>query len=94
MSFIEATLVCDGAVEQTQIFEADERLTLEEWLRDEKGVAHSQFGANVTEIYLLEHGHDNDGHECSCSQYLQDHKPYWFYKKPTDIDNEIRENQE
>lgn len=94
MSFVEATLICDGAVEETQIFEADERLSLDKWLKDEKGIAQSMFGANVTEIYLLEHGHDNDGAECSCAQYLTDHNPYWFHKKPSDVDQEIRENQE
>lgn len=94
MSFIEATLICDGAVEQTQIFEADERLALEEWLTAEKHVAQSAFGANVTEIHLLEHGHDNDGEECSCPHYVDGNKPYWFHKKLSDLDEEIRENQE
>lgn len=30
----------------------------------------------LTEVYLLHHGHENDGEECACASYTTDHYPY------------------
>ena len=77
-SYVQATLVVDGALDDEQTFGEDESELLEVWLDNNKVLA-IEHPEQRTEIYLLEHGHPPDMEECSCVQYLTDHHPFWAY---------------
>jgi hypothetical protein len=71
--FIEATLIIEGALQETKILDSD-GTELDTWvseLRTEHSTVHAQ---TQWEVYTIHHSHPNDT-ECECVQYLQDHHP-------------------
>ncbi len=76
MSYIEATVIVDGAIDGGMSFtDAD---TFDEWLAREKSEA-MWHPLQKTDIYLMEHGHSEDVQDCTCAQYLTDHHPFWSF---------------
>ena len=73
--YIEAWVIADGAVSDSQTFKFSEGKQLDDWLRDKKGDAMR--GTARVEIYLLSHDHPADVEDCACVQYLTDHSPFW-----------------
>ena len=65
------TVIVDGTLEEEATFTDD--LLLREYLRDLADDAASH--GYPTEVYVLTHEHANDGRECECIQYAQDHQP-------------------
>lgn len=83
-SYVEATVIVDGMLDEEEIFNDGQAEELNMWLaqQKERAMAHPR---RETEIYLMDHGHPPDVEDCSCVQYLTDHHPYWKWGK---IDNE------
>lgn len=89
MSYIEATLVIDGAVADAQTFVMGEYedcgfdywpnldgVTFREWFTRQRNL--SEHSIADWEVYVLEHDHPMlDDTDCACVQYLTDLSPYW-----------------
>lgn len=72
MTYFEATLICEGAFEETQEFDCYHEL--ESWAAPV--VADCQNKHVDTQVYVVEHDHEQDfDGECCCSQYATDHHP-------------------
>jgi len=79
MGFTEVTIIVDGAVESDETFKGFDTTELEVYLERQKTEALEAFGLTgiETEIYTMEHEHDESEDDCSCAQYLTDHHPIW-----------------
>jgi hypothetical protein len=64
----EVTVVVSGCVDSIRNIYTD---------RDLDEIIASLKGESDAEVYVQWHMHPNDGHECHCSQYATDHRPYW-----------------
>jgi hypothetical protein len=71
MAYAEVTVIVDGAVEQEETFH--DYLLMNAFI---DGVREDAAGDGYpTEVYVMEHEHDETGQECSCAQYVADHHP-------------------
>lgn len=77
--YTEVTIICDGALESSESFKGFDTAELEAYLEKEKNEALEAAGLTgiETEIYVMEHEHDESEEDCSCAQYLSDHHPIW-----------------
>lgn len=71
--YVEVSVVVDGALEETETFR-DESLMLD-YVRTVQDEANGH--GYRTEVYVLEHDHEPA--DCSCVQYVQDHRPRWTF---------------
>lgn len=79
-SYVEATVIVDGALDEEAVFGTGEQENLEAWITVQKELAMAH-PLQETQIYLMEHGHSPDVEDCSCAQYLTDHHPHWSWGK-------------
>lgn len=83
MAYTEVTLIIDGALSETEIFKADQKgdEKFARWVagvkQDVNTAARIAGSTTKVEIYILNHAHENDGEDCECIQYINDHHPYW-----------------
>lgn len=69
--YATVTVIVDGALESEENYSDD--LLMREHLRDIAEDAASD--GYPTQVYVLTHEHADDGRECACIQYSQDHRP-------------------
>jgi len=72
MSYVEAWVVCDGAMDSDGYF--DTVAQAEKWLRNEIAMC-AKMGIHAEGFYLV-HNHELDGEDCVCAQYETDHSAY------------------
>lgn len=91
MAYTEITVLVGGAVEQSETFNYDdifEVVKLYGFIADtqKEAVEHPE----LIELYELRHDHDELGQdeECTCVQYLTDHKPFWTNRQNRDHSTE------
>ena len=75
--FIEASLVIDGSVSEDHVF--NNQRDFDRWFHEiQFCAAGPQLTASVMwEIYMLVHEHDVRVEDCTCVQYVTDHRPFW-----------------
>jgi len=76
MGYTEVTIIYDGALESEETFKGFDTAELKAYLEAQKKEAST--GEGITEIYVLEHEHDESEEDCTCVQYLQSHHPMWI----------------
>lgn len=79
-SYVEATVIVDGALAEEETFSDGQAEELNAWLTRQKELAMAH-PDQETQVYLMDHGHPPDMEDCSCAQYLTDHHPYWKWGK-------------
>jgi hypothetical protein len=79
--YTEAYVVVEGAQDEEEVFEDTPGVSkrFRAWLKRIQTAAKED--GLKTEIYTIYHGHANDGEECSCVQYLTDHRPDYVFNK-------------
>jgi len=75
--YLDASVIVDGALEEDARFH--DYLVFEEWLNGVEEDANSH--GYLTEVYTIEHDHEESDEECSCAQYLTDHHPSYIYNQ-------------
>lgn len=77
-AYATLSVVVDGALELEEDHTDD--TVLRERLREIADDA-AQHGLR-TDVYILQHAHDETDHECHCMQYVQDHRPVHTLNEP------------
>jgi len=75
MSYVEATVIVEGALDETRVFGEGDAEKLDDF---EAEVEEAAKDGLATELYVLRHDHEplTEGDEdCACAQYLTDHLP-------------------
>lgn len=77
--YVEAFVLIDGALEESEAFGFKEGRELDAWLKERK---HQAFrDPRHTQIFLTQHDHPPYVEDCSCGQfYVSVQRPYWEYK--------------
>lgn len=76
MGYMEITTIVEGALEGSVCFEGlDEIVKLNNHVQSTQSFARDNSDMSV-QIYQLWHEHEQ-GIDCECSQFEQDHKPFW-----------------
>lgn len=80
MAYVEVSVVVDGALYKSEVFDDDDKGKLEysKFIQEQKDIAAKD--SCPTEIYELWHEHDESQGMCDCVCYLTDHKPLWANK--------------
>ena len=83
--YTEVTVIVAGAIEDEQIFEADQGHLLDAYLN--AVAVNAKEDGEPTEVYLLEHSHpildeNEEVIECACAQYVTDQHPAFVYNEP------------
>ena len=73
--YYEVQVMVAGAAEDMREFDTWDEV--EEFVEEQRRAA-AEDGLR-TEIYLVEHEHEHESKECSCAQYITDHKPEWTF---------------